>query len=260
MLTKLIDIAAEANRIIREIYETGSFDVTLKGDSSPITAADEASHRFVTGALRDLFPQPVVSEEDLEKLSPSEELWLVDPLDGTKDFVARNGEFTVNIALVRSGRPVLGVIGIPASGTIYYASEGDGAFRCSGEDRTPHKIFNRRTGPATTGLESRFHQSEMTLALYKERSIHEVLTFGSSIKHCMLAEGQADIYVRYVGTYEWDTAAGHAILSEAGCEMLDLDTGEPLRYGKPGFRNGGIVAGRLSLVSDLTSRARSNPL
>lgn len=246
MLDPIIEIAWEASRLIMEIYDGVDLQVRAKQDASPITQADEASHSFITRALRETFMYPVVSEEDQgprEVGSDPAEFWLVDPLDGTKDFVACNGEFTVNIALIRDYSPVLGVVAIPAQGRIYYASEGEGAYKLESKGATPKRIQNERTGPATIGLESRFHSSEETLALYRARAVSEVLQFGSSIKLCKLAEGEADVYVRHVGTSEWDTAAGHAILREANCSLLELRTGRELAYQKaPDWKNSSFVA------------------
>lgn len=255
-LSEIIEIAVGASHIVRSYYDSSSLAVRLKADTSPVTSADEAANRFITHALRERFPQRVISEEESsEEPIIGDEFWLVDPLDGTKDFLARNGEFTVNIALVRDRRPVLGVVAIPALRMVYFSEEGKGAYRASEENLMPSSISNSRTGPPTIGLESRCHPSHETVELYASQGIPQVLRVGSSLKLCRIAEGEADIYIRFAGTSEWDTAAGHAILREAGCELIDLTTGKELEYGKPRLRNSSIAAGRSNCLNDVLTRA-----
>jgi len=255
-LSEVIGIAVGASDIIRSYYDSSSLVVRLKADTSPVTSADEEANRFITQALRERFSQQVISEEESSEgpiVGP--EFWLVDPLDGTKDFLARNGEFTVNIALIRDRRPVLGVVAIPALRMVYFSEEGKGAYRASEENLVPCSISNCRAGPPTIGLESRCHPSHETEELYLSQGIPQVLRAGSSLKLCRIAEGEADVYVRFVGTSEWDTAAGHAILREAGCELIDLTTGRELEYGKPRLRNSSIAAGRSNCLNDFLTRA-----
>jgi 3'(2'), 5'-bisphosphate nucleotidase len=237
--------ADDAGTAILEIYAQ-PFAVAQKADASPVTRADEVAEAIILERLRRATPEiPVIAEElaaagGLPATAP-ERFWLVDPLDGTKEFVARNGEFTVNIALIERGVPVLGVVHAPVSGFSWWAARG-GAWRRHGKD-APHPIAARRVPAAhAVVVHSRSHGNEAALARYvaalpaAERRIS-----GSSIKFCLLAAGEADLYPRFGPTMEWDTAAGQAVLEAAGGSVATLD-GAPLRYGKPGFRNPDFIA------------------
>lgn len=231
-------IAAAAATAILEVYRQADLGVEAKADNSPITEADKRAHRIIVGELKKHFSLPVLSEEDVidfETRRNWKEYWLVDPLDGTKDFIAKNGEFTVNIALVRDGRPVLGVVAIPALGIAYGAERGKGAFKVEGE-----KIKRIRHESTRTDLicaESRFHASPKTEKFCKKNGITKVVKSGSAIKLCKVAEGEIDVYPRFNPTMEWDMAAAHVILNEAGCELFVMETGKPLRYNREDLRN-----------------------
>jgi 3'(2'), 5'-bisphosphate nucleotidase len=223
------------------------FAVAHKGDASPVTAADEAAEALIVPALRALLPGvAVVAEEAVsrgEAVAVGERFWLVDPLDGTREFIARNGEFTVNIALVERGEPVLGVVFAPALGTLYAGVVGEGAEQgawCDGR-------AVRMGPPPAQGQRvctSRWHGDDAALAAWlAQRPVAERCMVGSSLKFGWLAEGRADVYPRFGRTMEWDTAAGHAVLRAAGGEVCTLD-GRALRYGKPGFENPAFVAGK----------------
>lgn len=225
--------------------------VSLKEDATPVTAADREADRLLVEGLAALAPEvPVVSEERLDPAlagSPPSRFFLVDPLDGTRQFIQGLPEFTINIALVEDHRPVLGIVHLPVAGRLYWTA-GDGrAWRQMAPDRRDESI-RCRVPPADglTAVMSRSHLDDKTVAYLATQRIRERCQMGSAMKFCLLAEGSADLYVRHGPTMEWDTAAGHAIVEAAGGEVRDV-AGGPLLYGKPGLRNGGFIAtGRAS--------------
>ncbi|HEY8518495.1 MAG TPA: 3'(2'),5'-bisphosphate nucleotidase CysQ [Gammaproteobacteria bacterium] len=232
-LDAVCTIARAAGAAILEVYRT-DFSVQLKEDRSPLTEADRAAHTLIVERLRALTPDlPVLSEEsegvDAATRRQWARYWLVDPLDGTKEFLKRNGEFTVNIALVEDHRAVLGVVYAPALDRLYYGSVGRGAFR---EDAggPPRPIKVRRPAPERPRVVgSRSHPSGELGTYLAALGPHEIKPMGSSLKICLVAEGAADIYPRFGPTSEWDTAAAQAVLESAGGSMIDL-AGQPLRY------------------------------
>jgi len=242
LLGELIAAADAAGKVIMGLY--GTADIRTKADKSPVTAADEAAEALILERLEKLAPDiPIVAEESAAKgLSPARvgrRFWLVDPLDGTKEFISRNGEFTVNIALIEDGLPVLGVVGAPAKGLLY-ATDGSRALRR--RDGGTEEINVRH--PPDEGLYaavSRSHMTAETEIFLSEFRIAGQVSGGSSLKFCLVAEGSADIYPRFGRTMEWDTAAGHAVLRAAGGCVRDVD-GNELLYGKPGFENPSFVA------------------
>lgn len=243
----VIAIAHEAAAAILRVYDT-AFDVERKADDSPLTAADLAAHRCIVEGLERLTPDiPVLSEESAEDV-PSvvrrswSTLWLVDPLDGTREFVKRNGEFTVNIALIREGEPVFGVIQAPVTGQLWHGERGRGAFRRDGEAGDV-RLQTRR--PAIAPLRvagSRSHRDSRSDAFMGRIGEVEPVALGSSLKFCRLAEGGMDVYPRFGPTSEWDTAAGQAILEAAGGVVID-PRGRGLRYNqRDTLLNGDFVA------------------
>ena len=252
----LIDIAREAGATVLEVYAT-DFSVRGKDDCSPVTAADERAEAVILHRLRSLEPRlPIVAEEEVAagRTPPTGgRFWLVDPLDGTREFVSRNGEFTVNIAVVENGVPVLGVVLAPALGRLFAGADGLGAIEEKDASRgvspdTPAGRTRRRIAcrrPPAEGLTvvaSRSHGDADALAQFLVgRQVSQVVVAGSSLKFCLLAAGEADLYPRLGRTMEWDTAAGHAVLRAAGGDVRQLD-GQPLRYGKAGFENPHFVA------------------
>lgn len=239
-LTSIARIARDAGAAILAIYET-DFEVRGKEDASPVTAADEAAEAVILAALRKLSPQiPVIAEEEVAagRIPAIERVfWLVDPLDGTKEFIKRNGEFTVNIALVSDGQPVLGVVYAPALGRMYLGATELGAFIEEGGERRP---IHCREVPAAglTVVASRSHGDASALeAFLAGRQVADTRSAGSSLKLCLVASGEADVYPRLGRTMEWDIAAGHAVLAAAGGRVVSLLDQQPLRYGKPGFDN-----------------------
>ena len=236
MQEALIDLAAEAGREIIDVYET-DFAVRAKDDESPLTEADLRSHRVIVDGLGRLTPDvPIISEEaqppPFDERRHWQRYWLVDPLDGTKEFVSRNGEFTVNIALIEAGRPVLGVVGVPVTGHVYFGDcKAEQAFRVGEGRREPLRARAMHSGPITV-VASRRHGND-SLAAYLEllgKSFEiERLSVGSSLKFCMLAEGKADYYPRLQPVSEWDIGAAHAVLRAAGGAAMRTD-GSPLLY------------------------------
>jgi 3'(2'), 5'-bisphosphate nucleotidase len=241
----ILKIAKEAGEAILKIYDT-NFQVDIKEDKSPLTQADKASNSIIVNALQAKYPAiPIISEEN-KQLPFSERkswtyAWLVDPLDGTKEFIKHNGEFTVNIALVNNGFPVLGVIYIPAKNIMYYGVEGKGSFKSDG-DAGYKKV--QIASPDTETLKvvaSRSHLNEDTEKyvneLKKKYANVEYVSSGSSIKFCMVADGTAHEYPRFAPTMEWDTAAGQAIAEQAGAKVTNMRTGQRLSYNKENLLN-----------------------
>lgn len=231
-------IAREAGDAIMSIYAR-EFSVEEKADKSPLTEADKAAHRIIMRGLQALPLQiPVLSEEDIDGFAGEDaegRYWLVDPLDGTKEFIKRNGEFTVNIALIENGKPVLGVVTAPALGTAYVAADGLGATKVDADGRR-HAI--RVAGqPADAVLwrvvGSRSHPGADLAAWLEDLGAHEMLPMGSSLKLCLIAEGKADAYPRLGPTCLWDTGAAHAVVLQAGGRVETLE-GTPLSYANPG--------------------------
>ena len=236
--------AAEAGRRIMPFFKADCSH-HLKADRSPVTEADLASHAFLVSALAKLVPRrPVVSEEsapaDRELEALPEEYWLVDPLDGTKEFLKGQPEFTVNIALMRNLRPVLGVVHAPALGLTCLAQTGQGAWRQTGGE-VAEPIRTRAANPARlTVVASKDHSGPRVKRMLDKLGAPELTSIGSSLKFCLVAEGRADLYFRDVPTMEWDTAAAQCVVEAAGGLVLGMD-GAPLGYGKPGMKNAEFV-------------------
>ena len=245
LLHRVIPIARAAGEIVMAVYAT-EFQVGAKSDTSPVTEADHRAEALIVPALVALTPDAQVVSEEAASAGripqTSERFWLVDPLDGTREFIDRNDEFTVNIALIERGVPLLGVVLAPALGRLFAGASGVGAFVESASGQR-EKIGCRRPPPAgLCVVSSRSHGDAQALDAYLAgRSVAARVNAGSSLKFCMVACGQADVYPRFGRTMEWDTAAGHAILRAAGGRVTDLN-GAELRYGKPGFANPHFVA------------------
>ncbi|HUR42428.1 MAG TPA: 3'(2'),5'-bisphosphate nucleotidase CysQ [Verrucomicrobiae bacterium] len=233
LLDSTLDLAWRAGRAILEVYRS-DFAVTQKDDESPLTQADLASHKLIAEGLAALSPQlPVLSEEGADIAYPTRQAWtrywLVDPLDGTREFVKRNGEFTVNIALIEHHAPVLGVVHAPVLGLTFGAARGCGAFRVEADGgRT--KVSTGDPRKSMTVVASRSHRDADTEALLTKLPPHEVVSRGSSLKFCLVAEGAATFYPRLAPTSEWDTAAGQCLVEQAGGAVLRWPDLSPLRY------------------------------
>lgn len=253
LLDKVIATSVEAGRAIMNIYTHPDMDwqVERKADNSPLTLADRSSHEVIARALADS-GYPLLSEEGIH-LPYSERkdwtsLWIVDPLDGTKEFLKRNDEFTVNIALVENGVPVLGVIYVPAKYRLYWGTRENGAFTAAVDPET-YQVGEATAIPVAGAgqnrkfrvVASRSHLSAETQAfiddLVRQHGEVETVSAGSSLKLCLVAEGTADVYPRLAPTMEWDTAAGHAIALAAGCQVVHAETGLPLVYNKEDLHN-----------------------
>lgn len=247
LLPPIIAGVRAAGRAILAVYNS-EFSVSYKDDASPLTEADRQSHTILTEVLEAASPEiPVCSEEGADIPYASRKDWrifyLVDPLDGTKEFVKRNGEFTVNVGLIRDGIPVLGVIYAPVPDTLYFAAEGEGSWKQTG--MTPPEKISVSTLPRAGGIivaASRSHGSPEIEAYLADLQIKERITAGSSLKFCLVAEGKADLYPRFGPTWEWDTAAGHAILREAGGRITLPDGSAELSYNKETLKHPGFIA------------------
>lgn len=241
MIRTVLTIAREAGECILEHYER-SPAFRLKADQSPVTAADEASSQLLCERLAAL-GFPVLSEEaevDYSVRRTWETFWLVDPLDGTKEFLKRNGEFTVNIALIDQARPVFGVVYAPALDQMAWAVLGNGAFLESPEG--PLRL-DCRTAEASVGLASRSHSTAGVEAFYRRNGIQTLDAVGSALKFIKVARGEAGLYARFSGSKEWDTAAGQLLVTEAGGWVRPQNGRAPLLYNKEDLENGNFVAG-----------------
>ena len=252
-----IRAAIDAGKAIMDIYmdPAADFGIEQKADHSPLTRADKAAHAVIT-ALLSVTPFPILSEEGAD--IPYKErkkwrtFWLVDPLDGTKEFIKRNGEFTVNIALIEDGVPTAGVIYVPVRKELYFGSLDKGAFKASDIDYNHQPTFEALHATAKRLPANQLHQGVVVVAsrshmteetrlyvdnLRKQGMPVTMISSGSSLKICLVAEGSADIYPRFAPTMEWDTAAGHAIAKAAGCEVYHIDEKTPVRYNKEDLHN-----------------------
>ena len=250
LTTGLEDLLANAAESVLDIYGNEDFDVVSKADGSPLTRADRAAHECIVDGLSRLTPDlPVLSEESaavpFEVRRKWRQFWLVDPLDGTKEFIKRNGEFTLNIALVEGGKPLLGAVFAPVPDLLYIGSRDEGSWcRRDGSKKT-------LSGPGPIGnpvrlVASRSHRGEAVDAFHQTLVAAgqpcEFVSMGSSLKLCLVAEGEADVYPRFGPTMEWDTAAAQAVAEYAGCEVLSLD-GTPLVYNKQDLLNPWFIVG-----------------
>ncbi|NDK33192.1 3'(2'),5'-bisphosphate nucleotidase CysQ [Nesterenkonia haasae] len=236
--TQLLNGVYEAGNRVMEIYQKG-FDVDFKEDTSPLTAADTAAHYALVELLHELTPEvPVLSEESAhipwERRRLWSRYWLVDPLDGTKEFIKGNGEFTLNIALVEQGEPVFGVVHAPVLQRTWLGQYGEGSWRFGDNPDAPQEIFIRSLPESNECrwkiVGSRSHGSDEFEAFCAALPEHERISMGSSLKLCLVAEGEADLYPRLAPTSEWDTAAAHAVVTAAGGVVLNARTLQPLRY------------------------------
>ncbi|MEM7711589.1 MAG: 3'(2'),5'-bisphosphate nucleotidase CysQ [Pseudomonadota bacterium] len=250
MMTILRRLALEAGDAIMAIYEAGDLDVRAKSDESPVTAADEAAEALITAGLREAFPDAALVTEEQSATHGQEvaDFFIVDPLDGTKEFVQRRGDFTVNIAWVEGGRPVRGVVYAPARGRLFWTcADGTTIEEAGPFDKenigacTPLRVSDPDMA-ALLVVASKSHRDQATDDYIAKYRVEDMRSAGSSLKFCLVASGEADLYPRLGRTMEWDTAAGHAILSGAGGDVVRFDDHTPLSYGKPGFENPFFIA------------------
>jgi 3'(2'), 5'-bisphosphate nucleotidase len=243
-------LALEAGHLIMSIYQSNDFDVNVKSDSSPVTAADKAADRFISAGLRAAFSDvALVTEEQMASHSErADKFLIVDPLDGTKEFIHRRGDFTVNIAYVENGIPTRGIVYAPAKGRLFYTLA-DG---CSVEEMGDFDLSNGSTtvpihvkianNDGLMVVTSKSHRDQQTDAYINKYSVTDMKSAGSSLKFCLIATGEADLYPRLGRTMEWDTAAGHAVLLGAGGGVVRFDDLQPLRYGKLAYENSFFIA------------------
>lgn len=243
---KIIEIAREAGAAILEIYNSDDFQVEIKDDNSPLTKADKASNDIIVEALKEIYPEiPILSEEgkeiNFEERKNWKRFWLIDPLDGTKEFIKRNGEFTVNIALIEDNKPEFGVIYVPVTGEVYYGGSEKGSFKID-ENGNEGKleVSDKNPNDELSVVQSRSHSGDEEKEFYSDYKIKESLSRGSSLKICMIAEGKAELYFRGGPTWEWDTGAGHAILIGAGGYFVNKDRSN-LVYNKEILKNFGFI-------------------
>lgn len=244
LLEAIVPICREGGRLIMAIYAS-DFEVRSKGDSSPVTEADERAEKCIVAALRKLTPSiPVIAEEEAAAgatVEVSDTFWLVDPLDGTKEFISRNGEFTVNVALIRHGLPVLGAVFAPALDRLFVGGPALGSWIEHAGRRRPIEV---RPVPSSglSVVASRSHGDATLLDQFLAgRKVNRVVNAGSSLKFCVVAAGEADVYPRLGRTMEWDIAAGHAVLAGAGGVVTTVDR-SPMLYGKPHYENPHFIA------------------
>lgn len=256
-MTDYLQLAAQVGEITRlagaeilKIYESEDFGIEQKADDSPLTKADKAANAVIEAGLQSLaFQAPIISEEgeDLPYADRKNyhQFWLVDPLDGTKEFIKRNGDFTVNIALIEAGRPILGAVYVPVTDELFYAAKGAGAYEVLPEADAPKRIFAAAFTMQDINLKivaSRSHLNQATQDFMARFDQPEVIQRGSSLKIMELARGSAHVYPRLGPTMEWDTGAAHAILLEAGGKLIDDSTGKDLRYNKTSLLNPHFIA------------------
>ncbi len=237
LLRKLLQLCHEAGAAISDIYQRADCEISLKSDQSPVTLADRTSHDILVTGLGEIASYPVLSEEAAipawSERQTWGEYWLIDPLDGTREFIKRNGDFTVNIALIKAGKPILGVVYAPVTQLFYYGASTGGAFRQVGLNGQP--LLIQPAPPPDLSLpwrllDSRSYRSEAITALAASLTNSRVSQVGSSLKLCLVAEGAADLYPRFGPTSEWDTAAAQAVVEAAGGCVLDARTLRPLTY------------------------------
>lgn len=236
-----LDAAEQACKEILEVYESGDFQSEMKGDNSPLTIADKKAHTVIAAILQSS-NLPILSEEG--KTIPYDErktwdyFWMVDPLDGTKEFLKRNGEFTVNIALIHKNKPVLGVVAIPVTGDVYYAFDSHAFLKRNGiEKRLSHRGRIDLQQPALRVVASRSHMNDATQQFINSLQQPTLVSSGSSLKFMLLAEAAADVYPRFAPTMEWDTAASQAIINAVGLKVMQQGTSQELVYNKENLLN-----------------------
>ena len=255
LVQEVVRISRKAGNAIMEVYQT-DFDIKFKDDFSPVTKADKEANRIIQYGLNGLdLTIPILSEEGedivYEDRKDWETFWLVDPLDGTKDFIKKNGEFTVNIALIEDQEPVFGVVYAPATDLLFWGCRETGAWKKEAQNTAQPMTVATEIGETVLIAASRSHPSDKMntfLAQFSKFTLHPI---GSSLKICLVSDGSVHLYPRLGPTMEWDTAAGHAVLQSAGGEILEFGTSSPLRYNKQELLNPKFIAGNLSIVTGL---------
>ncbi|PWI30072.1 3'(2'),5'-bisphosphate nucleotidase [Flavobacteriaceae bacterium LYZ1037] len=238
-INQVIAVAKAAGKAILEIYNADDFGVEIKADESPLTLADKAAHKIIVEGLKES-DIPLLSEEgksiDFSERQKWSEFWMVDPVDGTKEFIKRNGEFTVNIALIRDNKPVFGVVYAPVLDKLYYGGKGMGAFMMHKDEITVLEVSKNKSDIVRI-VASRSHLNQDTQDFIDQFETTEIVSLGSSLKFMLVAEGKADIYPRFAPTMEWDTAAAHAVLLGLEIDVIEPTTKQSLQYNKADLLN-----------------------
>ncbi len=271
----IVELVRSAGELIMGFYNSGNIQIQIKSDESPVTNADKAANEFILAGLKSLYPDiPIISEEttpvDYEIRKNWEYFWMVDPLDGTKEFIKRNGEFSVLLALIHHNKPIAGFIHFPVQGWTYYAMKGGGAFKIKSSlsRKGANTVENLHTGSLAEPhlknpillsrirvMISRSHSGDREMEFIEKlrlKAYHvETLPHGSAMKHCLLAEGKGDIYPKFGICYEWDTAPGQIILEEAGGRVTRTDSNESLTYNKPDLENPEFIMWGPGIAIDL---------
>ncbi len=238
------ELAVNSGKKIMGIYGSKEFSTRMKSDNSPLTEADVEANRIIVSGLRKEFPEDAIlteEEKDDKSRIGKDRVWVVDPLDGTKEFIARNGEFTVNIALVENRKAVLGVVFVPARNEMYFASKGNGAFFEKNGKMEKIAVSDRAEFGEMVLVKSRSHASEKLMSIIEEAGFKEIKTAGSSLKGCLVAKGKADVYIRLGPVNEWDICAMSSIISESGGKITNLK-GETLKFNSENTLIKGFIA------------------
>lgn len=246
---KIINVAEQAGKKILSVYQT-DYQTWEKDDSSPVTEADLLSNEIIVRELGLLYPQIPVWSEESEEREKAYEYFYVDPLDGTKEFIKKNGEFTINICLMRDHKPIYGVIHVPAKGETYYNND-EGAFLKDSQTHSlPVTVYsNHKTKVLVSYSQEGKDFSENEKKVLSQLSDYETIARGSALKLCHIASGEADLYMRSIPCMEWDIAAGHAIIEAVGGQIIDDMTGAPMKYNKKDYKNGSFYCARKELVN-----------
>ena len=247
MLNVFLELASEAGSIIRTHFEKGDYKTEVKDDNSPVTTADYRANELIVTGLKSSYPNiPVISEESRQENVDGDEFFLVDPLDGTKEFIKGSEQFSVNIAFVKKKKPLLGVIFVPMTGEMYFSDEEKNAYKINKIKNSQKTLLKTNEKPNFISpirvVTSKDHLDKETELSLESVDSYETIKMGSSIKFCLLSQGSAEVYPRKRPTMEWDTAAGHAILHASGGKVIDLTTNKELIYGKKGYKNNSFVA------------------
>lgn len=244
-ITDILKQVNKASAAILDIYKSADLEIEYKKDNSPLTLADKTSHDVLVLGLKRIYPDiPILSEEGQDVSYQIRKnwkyFWVIDPLDGTKEFISGNGEFTINLALVKEDKPVFGIVAAPTKDTIYFANKGEGAYKKE-DDNAPEKIeASKVTKGKTVIARTRSHKNKKEEPIIAKLGLTKTIHAGSALKFCLVAEGKADIYLRGGPTMEWDTAAGDCIANEAGATTYTID-GKPFLYNKQNLLNSGLI-------------------
>ncbi len=259
-IQELVNICNNAGNEIMKIYDNSDIskmEIEYKSDNSPLTLADKKSNQIICKSLKEQYPKiPILSEEGSE-ISYEErkkwgKFWLIDPIDGTKEFIKKNGEFTINIALIENNKPIIGIVYAPAVNKYWFGSKKTGSFKLENGHKSKIKVNEKVRCPIKV-VASRSHKSPKLENFLSNFENYELVNMGSSIKICLVAEGSADIYPRLAPTMEWDTAAAHAVLKYANGSLIDIDTNKEMEYNRKNLKNSYFIANSTINLEGLTN-------